>query len=261
MVSRDHPCLFFSRHHRTEEKQNTMKDLQNIEEFIAEQKLRLAQKPECATSLYNMGVGYMQQGKFDEAIDAFEESIETGVRMFESFVNLGYIYFKGGDLEKVAKANLRAVEIEPRYARGYSNLGFAYLQMGKTDEAIAALEKALELNPDIVQAECNLANAYLQKGDVARCIEINERMLSKAANFALGHNNLANAYYYAGRFAEAVEHCDKARELGFEVHPEFLKLLEPHRKKTKAGSPKKAPAKRTATSSRSTRDARARKTT
>ncbi len=139
-----------------------MKNPKDIEEFILEQKKRLRDEPECASALYNLGVAFMSEGKFDEAIEAFEESIDAGGRMFESFVNLGYIYFKEGDLEKVVKANLRAIEIEPRYARGYSNLGFAYLQMGKTDEAIESLEKALELNPEIVQAMCNLANAYLK---------------------------------------------------------------------------------------------------
>jgi tetratricopeptide (TPR) repeat protein len=108
-----------------------VEDPKNIEQFITEQKKRLQEKPECASALYNLGVTYMNQGKFDEAIEAFEESIDTGGRMFESFVNLGYIYFKEGDLEKVVKANLRAIEIEPRYARGYSNLGFVYLQMGE----------------------------------------------------------------------------------------------------------------------------------
>ena len=116
-----------------------MEDPKDIERFINEQKLRLIEKPDCAASLYNLGVAFMNQGKFDEAIDAFEESIMQGVRMFEAFVNLGYIYFKDGDLEKVVRANLRAVEIEPRYARGYANLGFAYLQMEKTDDAIGAL--------------------------------------------------------------------------------------------------------------------------
>jgi tetratricopeptide (TPR) repeat protein len=104
-----------------------MKNPKNIEQFIAEQKLRLMERPDCATSLYNLGVAFMQQGRFDEAIANFEESIDAGVRMFEAFVNLGYIYFREGDLDKVAKANLRAVEIEPRYARGYANLGFAYV--------------------------------------------------------------------------------------------------------------------------------------
>jgi|GEM_PF-66697 len=227
-----------------------MKDLPNIEEFIAEQKLRLLEKPECATSLYNLGVALMQQGKFDEAIDAFEESIETGVRMFEAYVNLGYIYFKQGDLEKVVKANQRAVEIEPRYARGYSNLGFAYLQMGKTDEAIKALEKALELNPDIVQAQCNLANAYLQKGDVEKSIEVNRQMLEKAGNFGLGHNNLANAYFHAGDFQRAIEHCDRALACGFDVHPDFLKALEPYRKKANTRGAKSSPRIERSSSSR-----------
>ncbi len=100
-----------------------MKDPKDIEKFIYDQKLVLKEQPECASALYNLGVAFMQQGKFDQAIEAFEDSIESGVRMFEAFVDLGYIYFKEGDLEKVVKANLRAIEIEPRYARGYANLG------------------------------------------------------------------------------------------------------------------------------------------
>jgi tetratricopeptide (TPR) repeat protein len=226
-----------------------MEDPKDIENFINEQKMRLIQKPDCAASLYNLGVALMQQGKFDEAIDAFEESIVQGVRMFEAFVNLGYIYFKDGDLDKVVKANQRAVELEPRYARGYANLGFAYLQMGKTDDAIDALEKALELNPEIVQAMCNLANAYLQKGDIEKSLEANRKMLELAPDFSLGYNNLANAYYIKGLFDEAVRNCDRARELGFEVHPDFLKLLEPHRSKPK----KKATAEAAKKSRRKTR--------
>jgi tetratricopeptide (TPR) repeat protein len=101
--------------------------------------------------------------------------------------------------------------------------------MGKTEEAIEALEKALELNPDIVQAWNNLANAYLQKGDFDKAIETNLKLLNLAPTFGLGHNNLAVAYYQKGDFDRAVEHVDKAKELGFEVHPDFLKELEPYR--------------------------------
>jgi tetratricopeptide (TPR) repeat protein len=106
--------------------------------------------------------------------------------------------------------------------------------MGETDKAIEALEKAIELNPDIIQAMCNLANAYLQKGDIDKSIEINEKMIALASTFALGYNNLANAYYLKGDYDKAVQCCDRAVELEFEVHPDFLKLLEPHRGKIKA---------------------------
>jgi tetratricopeptide (TPR) repeat protein len=101
--------------------------------------------------------------------------------------------------------------------------------MGRTEEAIEALEKALELNPDIVQAWNNLANAYLQKGDVDKAVETNLRLLNLAPDFGLGRNNLAVAYFHKGEFDKAIEQADKAKELGFEVHPDFLKELEPHR--------------------------------
>ncbi len=110
-----------------------MKEPQGFSEFIAEQKRRLADNPECATSSYNLGVTLMEQGKLDEAIDAFREAIQNSARMFEAWVNLGYIFFKKGDLEQVVYANKKAVEVEPRYARGYANLGFAYLQLGRTE--------------------------------------------------------------------------------------------------------------------------------
>jgi tetratricopeptide (TPR) repeat protein len=103
--------------------------------------------------------------------------------------------------------------------------------MGKTAEAIEALEKAIELNPDIVQAWNNLANAYLQKEDVEKAIETGERLVKMAPDFGLGLNNLAFAYYSKGDYENAVTHVDKALALGFEVHPEFLKRLEPYRKK------------------------------
>jgi len=52
-----------------------------------------------------------------------------------------------------------------------------------------------------------------------------------APNFGLGHNNIAYAYYLKGEYERAIEHCDKAIKLGFKVHPELLKLLEPYRGK------------------------------
>jgi tetratricopeptide (TPR) repeat protein len=120
--------------------------------------------------------------------------------------------------------------------------------MGKTDEAIEALEKALELNPGVVQAMCNLANAYLQKGDVQKSLAMNRKMLDLAPDFALGYNNLANVYHLLGEMEKAIENCDKALEMGFEVHPDFLKLLEPHRQKAKKQTSGRTKSKKPAVS-------------
>ncbi|HKZ56389.1 MAG TPA: tetratricopeptide repeat protein, partial [Thermodesulfovibrionales bacterium] len=67
-----------------------------------------------------------------------------------------------------------------------------------------------------------------------------KKILEMAPDFSLSYNNLANAYFLKGEFDEAIKNCDKAVELGFEVHPEFLKLLEPHRGHSRgSGNPEK----------------------
>ena len=68
-----------------------------------------------------------------------------------------------------------------------------------------------------------------RKGISTKPIETNLKLLNLAPTFGLGHNNLAVAYYHKGEHDKAIEHADKAKELGFEVHPDFLKELEPYR--------------------------------
>ncbi len=85
------------------------------------------------------------------------------------------------------------------------------------------------MNPRIVQAWSNLVNAFLQKGEVEKAVETGEKLVELAPDFGLGHNNLAYAYYLKGDFARAIKHVDTAISLGFQVHPDFLKELEPHR--------------------------------
>ncbi len=45
------------------------------------------------------------------------------------------------------------------------------------------------------------------------------------------HNNLAVCHYSKEEYSLAINHCDKAVELGYRVNPELLKDLEPHREK------------------------------
>jgi tetratricopeptide (TPR) repeat protein len=68
------------------------------------------------------------------------------------------------------------------------------------------------------------------KGQVEDSIEMNLKALELNADFAPAHNNLAIAYLEKGDHDLAVQHCDKALELGYDIAPEILKEIEEHRK-------------------------------
>ena len=64
---------------------------------------------------------------------------------------------------------------------------------------------------------------------VDESIAANKKALSIEPDFAVAHNNLAIGYLEKDDGAKAVEHFDRARELGFEVAPEIAKEIEAYR--------------------------------
>ncbi|HUU76200.1 MAG TPA: tetratricopeptide repeat protein [Methanoregulaceae archaeon] len=62
---------------------------------------------------------------------------------------LGGTYVNEGRYDLAIGAFDQAIAIEPRYARAYFNKGQALAKLGRHEEAIAAYEKAIELDPGL----------------------------------------------------------------------------------------------------------------
>ena len=69
-----------------------------------------------------MGIALREQGKLDEAIEAYK----------------------------------KALSIQPNNANAYYNMGIALREQGKLDEAIEAYKKALSIQPDYAEAWNNI---------------------------------------------------------------------------------------------------------
>jgi tetratricopeptide (TPR) repeat protein len=68
------------------------------------------------------------------------------------------------------------------------------------------------------------------KGRIDESIEAGLKAIKLHEDFAPAHNNLAIAYLEKEEFDLAVQHCDKAVELGYEVAPQILKEIDEYRK-------------------------------
>ncbi|MDY6906100.1 MAG: tetratricopeptide repeat protein [Thermodesulfobacteriota bacterium] len=185
--------------------------------------------PTCGTTRYNYAVALLADNRFDEAEKELLETVKSSPTLSEAYVLLGGIAFQRNDLDTCLKYNQMAVQARIGFAEGYGNIGFVQLQKGNVDEAITALEEAIAINPNFLQAYTNLGNAYLMKGDIEKSIETNRKVLEIEPAFAVAHNNLAIAYLEKGETALAVEHCDKAEQMGYEVAPELKKEIDTYR--------------------------------
>ena len=64
-----------------------------------------------------------------------------------------------GKLDEAIHQFRESIRISPDYAKAHNNLGNTLLYKGRLDEAIASYREALRLNPDYAIAQENLKNA------------------------------------------------------------------------------------------------------
>lgn len=110
----------------------------------------------------NLGAMYFMDKRFDEAEEAFHESLRLSP--VEPMVNnnLAVIYEKRGDYIRAEQAYLQEIKINPLYDNVYYNLGLLYASQDKFDLAVAHWKKAAELNPRNLMAYKYLVFYYVK---------------------------------------------------------------------------------------------------
>ncbi|MDY0375054.1 MAG: tetratricopeptide repeat protein [Desulfobacterium sp.] len=205
---------------------------ENAEEYIAKLRSMITENTECGTSHYNLAVAYMGQQEYDAAEKSLHDAIDCSPNLAEAYVLLGGLCLQRNDLEGCLRFNRYAVKARAGFAEGYANIGYVLLQAIKgenekedeemLDQAIKNLRKAIIHNANFVQAFATLGSAYYMKGLIDEGIEANLEAVKIQPEFPVAHNNLAVGYLERKEYAKAIEHCDRAIALGYDV-PEGLK--------------------------------------
>ncbi|MBX5480311.1 MAG: tetratricopeptide repeat protein [Myxococcaceae bacterium] len=128
-----------------------------------------------AEGLYVHGTALYLQGKFDEALKAFEQMktiVPDDPRLPAA---VGEVYLSQSKLREALEYFQTAAAKDPKRSTNWSRIGFIQAQLGKNDEARSALRKAIGLNPHDF-------NALEALGDV----DLHEHKVREAAkNYAL----------------------------------------------------------------------------
>ena len=97
--------------------------------------------------------------------------------------DLGVRYLSEGDYEQAIIAFTAAIEIDPKRAEAYLGRASAYIGSGETEENLAAAladyEAVLALDESCADAWLGLADVYIRQGDYDKAMEILREALDK----------------------------------------------------------------------------------
>lgn len=107
-----------------------------------------------------MGYDNLQEGKYEDAIVAYQKAAEVMPGNEDVFYNLGVSYLKAGKVTNAVKAYQKAAKIKDSDSEIRYNLGVSYSQLRLWRKAIKEYKRATELNPFYVNAFYNMGIAY-----------------------------------------------------------------------------------------------------
>ena len=166
---------------------------------------------EDADSFYKQGIAYKQEGKSDQAIEAFERAVAANPRHYMAWASLGNLYKTARkDIPRAVGAYEHAVEGLKKDKVVWANLGMAYYRNKQNDLALKALVTASALDPNDAEIRENLGTVRRQTGDLPGAIADLEAAVKLRPDDAQYANNLGVAYRHANRLDDSVKMFQKA---------------------------------------------------
>jgi tetratricopeptide (TPR) repeat protein len=113
-----------------------------------------------ARSLLEKGQEAFKQGKYDQALKAYEEALRKEPRsaVIQNLIGMAYRFkynqVRSPDLkEKEIAAFTKAIEMDPKFIPALVNLGSTYYFSDKKKEAAEQFKRVLEIMPQHPEAE------------------------------------------------------------------------------------------------------------
>lgn len=172
-----------------------------------------ADKELSAAHKFSEGNRFYHQGKYQEAINLYNEALELKQYYTSVYINRGMAYKMIKQYDNAFSDYNRAIELNPNDATIYNNRGATYAELKKYEQAIMDLKKAIELNSNFSEAYNNRGAVYHHLKYYEAALADHNKAIELNPNFAYAYNNRATTYDDLGQYEEAIADYNKALDL------------------------------------------------
>jgi tetratricopeptide (TPR) repeat protein len=161
----------------------------------------------------NLGFYLANNGRAEEAIEKYQESLKINPSYEEALNNIGHALAGRRQYKEAIVFYERALAIKPLHPEVNNNYGNALSETGRIDDAITHYLITLKQRPDHADAHNNYGIALAMKGKLDEAIEQFHLAIKFKPNYASAHGNLGNAYAAQRKFGEAIREFEESLRL------------------------------------------------
>ncbi|CAF1029076.1 unnamed protein product [Adineta steineri] len=224
----------------------------NKAEDIYQVLLDQTKNDEDKTPIYiRLGMFKMNQGKYEEALTFYEQSIAikqktlapNRLNLAISYNNIGLVHYNMGDYPQALLSLEKALEIRqislpsshPDLAASYNNIGVVHKNIGNYSKALSSHEKALEIwqqslspnHPDLASSYNNIGLVYKNMANYQKALSFHEKALEikqqslppNHPDLAMSFGHMGNVYNKMGQHSKALPFCQRAVDIAQQSLP------------------------------------------
>jgi len=164
-----------------------------LDEAIEHARLAMQADPESPSLLYDLGVIYLNNADYPEAMQCFRRSLDQ--------------------LRSTGYTNINIAMHPKVYLGVLTNLGLVYTNLGAHDEAVKVLQEAIQFEPEDLDANWNLGVAYWSMGDMEKACAQIRKYIALDPNNPESHNIIGLIYYRDKLYDAALDEFQIAARL------------------------------------------------
>ena len=153
----------------------------------------------------NLGIAYLNELQYSDALDAFEHVIRLRPDYKDGFVNLGLTYIDWEKYSQARKPLEKALALVPGDARALYYLALVERREGHSSAEVVDLEKVVAQYPACREARRELGVSYYQQDRADEAIEQFRALQAIDPDDLAAHYNLAILYRRKGMKREAAD--------------------------------------------------------
>ena len=134
---------------------------------------------------YDLGIRYLSEENYEEAILAFDAAIEIDPKRAEAYLGRGDAYLMLGDPAQAERDYRKAWELAPDQLDAGEKLADALIEQGILEEAAGVLEDLIEKDPSNPDYYDKLADIYEQLGKADQAEEVLENGVAQTGDESL----------------------------------------------------------------------------
>jgi tetratricopeptide (TPR) repeat protein len=164
----------------------------------------LAITPQLAEGHTCLGNVYFSTGRYEEAVQQFQRSLDLDHNSDETLSLLAAAYQKQGKASAAEEAYRKAISLRPNYWGVYSAFGTFYYNQARYADAAGLFKKAIQLAPLNYSGYSNLGGMYLLLGRYNEAVEALKQSIALRPT-AVAYGNLGAAYFYMRRYQDSAD--------------------------------------------------------